>query len=91
MNYDEAEGVRRAAAAASADLAHASGDPVEPFGLSEQAQTMFVRAQLLQLAALAPAASLGTCQQHGRQLQFEGRPDGLWVSCGIPPCEWKIA
>jgi hypothetical protein len=91
MNYDAAEDVRRAAVAASAEIAETSGGPLKPFGMSETAQTMFVRAQMLQLAALAPAASLGTCQQHGRQLQFEGRPDGLWVSCGIPPCEWKVA
>jgi hypothetical protein len=91
MNYDAAEGVRRAAATASAEIAQASGDPLEPFGISQAAQTMFVRSQMLQLAALAPAASLGTCRQHGRQLQFEGRSDGLWVSCGVPPCEWKVA
>ena len=45
---------------------------------------MFARLQLFQLAALAPAASVGSCERHGRQLHFEGRHDGLWVSVGSP-------
>ncbi len=47
------------------------------------------RMQIAQIALQAPAASLGTCGAHQADLLFEGRSDGLYVSCG-QGCDWKL-
>jgi hypothetical protein len=50
----------------------------------------FIQLQLAQAAMVFPAASLGRCGAHGAQLLFEGRSDGLYVSCGNG-CSWRLS
>jgi hypothetical protein len=63
---------------------------VEYVEWSTYQQSLYARQQLVEVALVAPSASLGNCSAHGRDLWYEGRDDGLWVSCGAG-CEYKIA
>ncbi len=53
-------------------------------------QTQVVRAQLALLATVFPLASLGTCEQDGTELLYQGRQDGLYVCCVHNHC-WKVS
>jgi hypothetical protein len=67
-------------------------EAAELLGAADENQrgAAYVHLQLAQAAALFPAASLGRCGTHGAELLFEGRSDGLYVSCG-QGCSWKLS
>lgn len=58
-----------------------------------QYQSMLAQLALAQVALAYPQASLGTCMEHGRPLQFRAQGDGLYVCCTESATEhgWKIA
>lgn len=54
-------------------------------------QTKIARHLLVQMAAVMPLASLGTCHC-GHDVRYKGRPGALYVCCtGLPEHCWKIA
>lgn len=54
-------------------------------------QSVMAIRQLAMLALEFPLAVLGRCAIDGSELQFEGRPTGLWVCCqNNPPHCWRI-
>lgn len=87
MAHRDPNRVRLAARQAIDSTAEVTAEQLPPDG-----QSWLLRTELTHLAFTLPMASLGACSAHGQELLFEGRDDGLWVSCGAsPPCEWKLA
>ena len=61
------------------------------FDESVKYQTRIVRHLLVQMAAVMPLASVGTCHC-GKELRFKGKKSGLYACCtGNPEHCWKIS
>lgn len=57
----------------------------------QDVQNTIAATGLALVALLAPQAKVGSCSQDGAELNYVGRPDGLYVCCGGSPQHcWKV-